>query len=626
MKPANLVEMVWRTAQKNAQKNGFLVKVAGEYKGITYRDFWIQVSRTAAGLAHYGVGPGDHVAILSDNNPYWAISDIAIMSLGAVSVPIHSTLPSDQISYILSNADCKFLFVENQKQLQKIQGNSDLEKLIIFYPGDSLSKEKEDMLTMEQLMSAGEKHPLVNWEDGFQAITRDDLATIIHTSGTTGYPKGAMLTHGNILSNVEGVQFWVLEARPDDIMLSHLPLSHIFERMAGQFFPLSVGATIAYAENIDTVQQNLLEVQPTVLVSVPLLFEKVYAQAQKMVESCTPVRRKIFDWALRVGNTRYQYYLSSAIDVMVRKSELPKEFRRKWKIADKLVYQKVKKQLGGRIRGFISGGGALNPEIGKFFWSVDLPVLEGYGLTETSPVICVNPFSRTKVGTVGKPLPNLDVHISDEGEVLVKGPSIMKGYYHDEEATKEHFENGWFKTGDIGEFDDDGFLKIVDRKKRIIVLTSGKNVAPQPVENALHQSIYIENAVLVGQNQKYVIALLTLNYENLKSWCKRKGIRGSVNEMVTNKKVQELITREVKSNTHKFARYEQPKKLIIVTKEWTVEGGEMTPSLKVRFKEIEEKYKEVIEQMYEEDAYAEIEFAANEVAVGLSLPKSKGDY
>ena len=625
MKPANLVEMVWRTAQKNLQKNGFLVKVAGEYTGVTYKDFWTQVTHTAAGLAHYGIGPNDHVAILSDNNPFWAISDIAIMSLGAVSVPIHSTLPSDQISYILKNADCKFVFVENQKQLQKIQAQPDLEKLIIYYPDNTVTGEREEMLTMKHLMSAGEKHPLVNWEEGFKSLTRDDLATIIHTSGTTGFPKGAMLTHGNILSNVEGVQFWVLEARPDDIMLSHLPLSHIFERMAGQFFPLSVGATIAYAENIDTVQQNLLEVQPTVLVSVPLLFEKVYAQAQKLVESGTPIRRKVFDWALKVGETRYQYYLSSSTDAMVRKSELPKEFRRKWKIADKLVYQKVKKQLGGRIRGFISGGGALNPEIGKFFWSIDLPVLEGYGLTETSPVICVNPFSRTKVGTVGKPLPNLDVHISDDGEVLVKGPSIMKGYYQDEDATSEQFDNGWFKTGDIGEFDEDGFLRIVDRKKRIIVLTSGKNIAPQPIENALHQSIYIENAVLVGQNQKYVIALLTLNFENLKNWCKRRGIHGSVNEIITNKKVQELITREVNVNTRRFARYEQPKKLIIVNKEWTVEGGELTPSLKVRYKEMEEKYKEVIEQMYEEDTYKEIEIAANEVAVGLSLPKSKGD-
>ena len=625
MKPANLVEMVWRTAQKNLQKNGFLVKVAGEYTGVTYKDFWTQVTHTAAGLAHYGIGPNDHVAILSDNNPFWAISDIAIMSLGAVSVPIHSTLPSDQISYILKNADCKFAFVENQKQLQKIQAQPGLEKLIIYYPDDIVTGEREEMLTMKHLMSAGEKHPLVNWEEGFKSLTRDDLATIIHTSGTTGFPKGAMLTHGNILSNVEGVQFWVLEARPDDIMLSHLPLSHIFERMAGQFFPLSVGATIAYAENIDTVQQNLLEVQPTVLVSVPLLFEKVYAQAQKLVESGTPIRKKVFDWALKVGETRYQYYLSSSTDAMVRKSELPKEFRRKWKIADKLVYQKVKKQLGGRIRGFISGGGALNPEIGKFFWSIDLPVLEGYGLTETSPVICVNPFSRTKVGTVGKPLPNLDVHISEDGEVLVKGPSIMKGYYHDEDATSEQFENGWFKTGDIGEFDEDGFLRIVDRKKRIIVLTSGKNIAPQPIENALHQSIYIENAVLVGQNQKYVIALLTLNFENLKNWCKRRGIHGSVNEIITNEKVQELITREVNVNTRRFARYEQPKKLIIVNKEWTVEGGELTPSLKVRYKEMEEKYKDVIEQMYEEDTYKEIEIAANEVAVGLSLPKSKGD-
>lgn len=626
MRPANLVEMVWRTVQKYSEKEALRYKENGVYQGITYGEFWTEISETAAGLAYYGIGKDDKIAILSDNNPYWAICDLAIMSLGAVSVPIHSTLPSEQVQYIFKNADCKVLFVQNDQQLQKVNASETiLEHTIVFYPEDSFQGSTFTH-SLSQLKLMGRQHSLMEWEENIKLMNREDLATIIHTSGTTGFPKGAMLTHGNILSNVEGVQFWVLEARPTDIMLSHLPLSHVFERMAGQFFPLYVGATIAYAESIETVQQNIQEVKPTVLVSVPLLFEKVYTQAQKMVESGTPLRKKIFNWALKIGEKRYRYYLTNATDEMIRKAELPAEFRRQWKLADRLVYQKVKKQLGGRIRGFISGGGALNPEIAKFFWCIDLPVLEGYGLTETSPVIAVNPFSRSKAGTVGKPLPNLDIHIAADGEIMVKGPSIMAGYYKDAAATADQFDsNGWFKTGDIGSFDEDGFLKIVDRKKRIIVLTTGKNVAPQPVENAIHQSIYIENAVLVGQNKKYVMALITPNFENLTAWCRRKNIRGTIDDLIHNKQTQKLLIHEVTKHTQKFAKHERPKKLIIIKQEWTVEGGELTPSLKVRFAEIEKKYQQEIEYMFAVENHELLEIARNEVAVGLPLLKQGGE-
>lgn len=619
MRAQNLVEMVSRTARRYSDKDAFLWKKNGAYQGISYFSFWEKVKQTAAGLAHLGVKKHDKVAILSENNPNWPISDLAIMSLGAVSVPIHSTLPPDQITYILQNADCSFVFVQNEDFLGKLsrQDNTSI-PTVIFYPSENF-QENDTIFSMEHLTYLGSIHPYPRWEDTWAELTREDLATIIHTSGTTGRPKGAMLTHGNILANVEGVQFWVLEARPTDVLLSHLPLSHVFERMSGQFMPLSVGATIAYAEGIDKVQENLLEVRPTVLVSVPLLFEKVYAQAQKMVESGTPLRKKIFKWAVEVGLKKYYYYANQSFDQLMKEGFLPKEIKLHWKLANALVYNKVKKKLGGRIRGLISGGGALNPEIGKFFWAVDIPALEGYGLTETSPVVCCNPMVRSKVGTVGKPLPNLDIQIAPDGEVLVKGPSVMKGYYKDPEATEAQFKDGWFLTGDIGSLDEDGFLKIVDRKKRIIVLTTGKNVAPMPVENAITQSLYIGNSVLVGQDRKYVIALVTPSFENLSPWAKRKGLSGSASELLTHQEVHRLIKHEVEKFTKSFARHEQPKKVVIIGKEWSVEDGELTPSLKVRLPEIYKKYENAIELAYADRQFDQIQIAASEVAVGLSL-------
>lgn len=474
MKANNLVEMAAHTANRLSDKHAFLWKQNGHYQGVSYHSFWEKVKHIASGLVHLGIKRNDKVAILSENNPYWAVADVAIMSLGAITVPIHTPLPYDQIDYILQNADCKFIFVQDEMYLNKILRNGSVPiPTAIIFPPENFTEDKS-IISLQNLAHIGSSNPCDKWEEVWRDLKREDLATIIYTSGTTGKPKGAMLTHGNILANVEGIQFWMLEARPEDILLSHLPLSHVFERMAGQFMPLSVGATIAYAEGIDKVQENLLEVRPTVLVSVPLLFERVYAQAQKMVETGTPLRKKIFKWAVEVGLKKYNHYLMLTYDDAMKNGFLPKEIKKSWKLANALVYSKVKKKLGGRVRALISGGGALNPEIGKFFWAVDIPVLEGYGLTETSPVVCTNPLSRSKVGTVGKPLPNLEIKLAPDGEVLVKGPSVMKGYYKDEKATANAFKDGWFLTGDIGKLDEEGFLKIVDRKKRIIVLTTGK--------------------------------------------------------------------------------------------------------------------------------------------------------
>lgn len=617
MKPNNLVEMVHHTVERYSDKAALMWKSGGSYQSLTYGAFWEDIRHVAAGLASFGIGWDDHVAIISENNPQWPISDLAISSLGAVSVPIYPSLPADQAAFILKNADCKAAVVENGEQLQKVLDSGiDFQVVAVIDSKTDLPKAK-NVLSIAELAKKGKQNPLEDWETTWAKIDRDRLATIIHTSGTTGKPKGAMLTHGNILANIEGVQFWVLEARSDDVMLSYLPLSHVFERMAGQFMPLSQGTTIAYAENIDKIQENLREVRPTVMTSVPLLFEKVYAKVQDEINSGSSLKKRIFDWAVRVGKERYDYLLSKPADVLIEKG-LPPKLQRRWKRADRLVYQKVKQQLGGRLRGLVSGGGALNPEIAQFFWSIDVPVLEGYGLTETAPVVAANPVVRCKIGTVGKPLPNLEVRTAPDGEVLVKGPSVMKGYYKNEEATSEAFDGEWYKTGDLGEIDEEGYLKIVDRKKRIIVLTTGKNVAPQPIENAIQQSSYIEYATLVGYKRKYVIALIAPSFENLIPWAQKKGLSTeSESKLVRNEQVQKLLHDEVERFTEKFAGFEQPKKLIISGTPWTIDSGELTPSLKVRVKVVEERYKDMIELTYANNARTGAEIAADEIAASI---------
>src|SRR5699024_9013112 len=425
---------------------------------------------------------------------------------------------------------------------------------------------------------------------------------IINTSGTTGNPKGAMLTHGNILANVEGVQFWLVELLPEDVTLSYLPISHVFERLAGHYLPLSVGTTIGYAESIETIPQNLQEIRPTVFTSVPRLFEKVYTQVQEEIKNGSALKRKIFNWALSIGEEKYNYYLHANVDQFLSQNYLPKKFYQKWKRADMLVFQKIKEQLGGRIRGLVSGGGTLNREIAKFFWALDIPILEGYGLTETSPIITANPMIRGKVGTVGKVLPNLEVKIAEDGEVLVRGPSITKGYYNNPEETKESFEGDWFKTGDVGELDEDGYLKIIDRKKRLLVLSTGMNVAPAPIESSINESVYISQSFVVGDNEKFVIALVNPEYETLIPWAKKKGISTKDKAVLCRDPViQKLLNKEVGRLTKHFTNYAQPKKVVIIDEVWSIDTGELTPKLSLRTNVLEERYAEIISKTYESE-------------------------
>ncbi|HLS09153.1 long-chain fatty acid--CoA ligase [Lentibacillus sp.] len=615
MKPNNLVEMLDRTVKTFPQKGALMWKEDGVYQSITYGALWNRIYNAASGLAHLGMAENDKIAILSNSNPMWGITDFAAASIGAVTVPVYPTLPAEQVAYILKNADVRAAVVENEEQRQKIKASdAEIEWIMTMYPEKDFSP-ADGELTFTQLEAIGEEYGIPDWEEKWRAIDRDQVSTIIHTSGTTGKPNGVMLSHGNFLSNVEAVQFWLIELLPDDLALSYLPLSHVFERMAGHYTPLSVGVTIAYAESIHTIQDNLKEIRPTVLTSVPRLFEKVYAKVREEIDNGTIVKQKVFNWAVDIGLERYERYLQSPINELILGEAMPKELRRKWKIADRLVYQKVKSELGGRIRGMVSGGGTLNPDIAKFFWAIDLPILEGYGLTETSPVITTNPMVRAKAGTVGKVMPNLDVRIADDGEVLVRGPSVMKGYYNNEEATDRIFDGDWLQTGDIGELDEDGYLKIIDRKKRILVLSTGKNVAPQLIENAINESSYIEQTLVIGDQRKYIICLVNPDYENLLPWAKRNGIRSeSPEDICRHKIVKDLIEKEVESHTKSFANFEKPKKVVIIGEEWTVEGGELTPKLSMRVKVIEKKYKQLIEETYAEDASAD-----SRVEVGASV-------
>ncbi|MDC3414563.1 long-chain fatty acid--CoA ligase [Aquibacillus sp. 3ASR75-11] len=602
MKPNNLLEMLYRTVQKFPQKDALVWKESGKYQSITYQAFWGRVYHFASGLMWLGIKENDKIAILSNSNPMWGITDFATASMKAVSVPVYPTLPPEQVAYILKNADVRAVVVENEEQRQKVlAGNTNVEYVITMYPGETFYPSEIDV-SFSQLEAVGKEYRISDWEAKWRDIDRDQLSTIIHTSGTTGKPNGVMLSHGNFLSNMEAVQFWLIELLSDDIALSYLPLSHVFERMAGYYMPLSVGATIAYAESIDTIKENLKEIRPTVMTSVPRLFEKVYATVRDEIDNGLPIKRRIFNWAVEVGVERYDRYLNTPINKLVLGDGMPKDLRRKWRIADRLVYQKVKKELGGRIRGLVSGGGTLNPDVAKFFWAIDLPIYEGYGLTETSPVITTNPVVRAKVGTVGKVMPNLDVRIAVDGEILVRGPSVMKGYYNNEEATVATFDGDWLCTGDIGELDEDHYLKIIDRKKRIIVLSTGKNVAPQLIENAINESSYVEQSVLIGDHRKYIICLLNPNFEKLLWWAERNGVKSeSLEEICQHPSVRDLFKIEIERQTEPFAKFEKPKKVAIIGEEWTVESGELTPKLSTRVKVIENKYKQLIEMIYADE-------------------------
>ena len=562
----------------------------GTYQDISYTEFGASVDAFGKGLNALGVQTGDRVAILSENRPEWAITDFGSLKTGAVTVPMFSTLTSAQVSYILKDSGAKIICVSTEQQLEKVTSIRDeistLEQVVIF---DSIEGE-----TPEGIIQFNAVCELAG-EAVDTAASEDDLATIIYTSGTTGNPKGVMLTHANFISNVAACKS-LIDVSDTDVLLSFLPLSHVFERLGGHYVPLFSGAKIAYAESTFTVAQNMKEVAPTVMLSVPRLYETMHERILRAVQEGSSLKQKIFHWGVSVG---------SAVSSAIQQGEKPSAILQlQQNIADKLVFAKLKEATGGRLRFFVSGGAALPQSIAEFFHAAGILILEGYGLTETSPVISLNHPEKWRFGTVGPQVPDIEVQIAEDGEILTRGPHVMKGYFNNETATAEVIDGeGWFYTGDIGIIDADGFIKITDRKKNIIVLSNGKNVAPQPIESELVRSPFISQVMVVGSERKNLAALIVPNFDALKAWAAENSIEtDELSAMLQTREVQQHIQSEMRSHLTDFADFEQVRRFTLLEKEFSQEADEMTPTLKLKRNVIIARYGDAIGEMYPEDS------------------------
>jgi long-chain acyl-CoA synthetase len=595
MRFENLADMFVVNAERMKERSAYMYKHEGEYKSITFNEALKQVIRIAAGLNTLGVKRGEKIAVLSENRYEWAFADYAILILGGINVPIYPSLLPNQVEYLLKDSAAKIILCSNQIQLTKLESVlahcPALKSIIIFdaEPGNSR------YMTLAQLMKQGEDFLKQNPDFIKSEIAKTSLAdqaTIIYTSGTTGEPRGALLTHGNFMSNIEG-SLQCLHVDETDIFLSFLPLCHVFERMAGHYLACYSASTIAYAESIDTVAQNMVEVKPTVMTSVPRLYEKIYARVLESIESGSLLKRKIFYWAIGVGR---EY-----IGCIMNKKPISGALQFKRNLAYKLVFSKLAERVGGRLRFFVSGGAPLAREIGEFFGAAGLMIYEGYGLTETSPVITVNKEEQFRFGTVGQVIPGIEVKIAEDGEILTRGPHVMLGYFNKENETREAIdEEKWFHTGDIGFFDDTGFLTITDRKKNIIVTSGGKNIAPQPIENQLVTCKYIEQAMIIGDKRRYCAAVIVPAFETLEKWAKENSVTfENRRQLIALPAVRKLFKNDIDNVNNGLASYETIKDFILTDAPFSIETGELTPSLKIKRKVVLEKFKNEIEKMYQ---------------------------
>jgi long-chain acyl-CoA synthetase len=565
----------------------------GRWHAISYTELAAQVQDLSIGLLELGVRRGDRVAILSENRPEWAVADYACLAARAADVPIYPTLPARQVEYILRDSGAVAVVVSHAGQLEKVLSVRDrlpaLTHLIAIEPATA----PPGVLTFEGVMARGRearaRHPA--WRETALAAAPDDLATLIYTSGTTGDPKGVMLSHGNIASNVTtSVELFSFTA--EDECLSFLPLSHIFERMFGHYCMFHAGVVICYAESVDTVPANMLEIRPHLMASVPRLYEKIYARVLDNVRTSSALRKRIFAWGRRVGEQWAELH--------IERRPIPAGLAVQKALADRLVFAKLRQRTGGRIRFFISGGAPLSPDIARFFYAAGLPILQGYGLTETSPVMAVNTFRHHRLGTVGKAIPGVEIRIAADGEIVTRGPNVMCGYFNKPEATAEAIdEEGWFHTGDIGAIDADGYLSITDRKKDLIVTAGGKNIAPQPIENLAKASKFVATAVMIGDRRPFPVMLVVPNAAQVKGWAEHKGLPdGDLEQLLGLPEVRQKIEREVRMTLRDLAQFEMPKKLLLLAQDFTMEAGELTPTLKVRRRIVEERHRVAIEALY----------------------------
>lgn len=586
------------TEEYSKETNNYVIKhkVDGKYVGITYDQFKEETDLFAFGLASLGVKRDDKVSIISENRPEWVYGDMAILGLGAVDVPLYPSLTAESVEFILNNSESVGIIVSTKFQLNKILKVRDkcrTLKFIIILNEKDFDPSIKGLYKFTDVQNLGKdykkSHPTL-LKDNLAAIKPDDVCTIIYTSGTTGEPKGVVLTHHNILSNVKAA----LESFPisnQDVFLSFLPLCHIFERMAGYYTAFAAKCVVCYAESIETVAQNLIEIKPTIMTTVPRLFERIHSKIIKNVESQPVKKQKIFYWAMEIGS---QYQKAK------KEGKVPFTLAIKHKAADKLVFKKLQERTGGNLRFFISGGAALPRALGEFFEAIGIRILEGYGLTESSPVIAANRYDDYKFGTVGKPFPGVEVKIASDGEILAKGPNIMQGYYKNKKETEATIKDGWLYTGDIGVFDADGFLMITDRKKHLFKTSAGKYIAPTPIESMFLASKYIDQFVLIGDRRMFLTALIVPDFEAVKEYADAHNIPyDKVEDLVRDEQIYKMLDKEMDQFQKKLANYERVRKFVLLDRPFTIESGEITPSLKIKRKYVEERYQDLIEQMYQ---------------------------
>ncbi|MFL6336195.1 MAG: AMP-dependent synthetase/ligase [Pyrinomonadaceae bacterium] len=592
--PETINDLLLRALTLRSRPDALNYKRGGEWRPISSDELLRRVRRVALGLHALGLRRGERAGILSESSPEWVVADLGCLFVGVVNVPLYPTLAPQQVCYITEDSGARLLLIQNRaayERVREVLSSCALLSTVVLLSGEA----SEDVLTLAELeergarLEAEQPHLL---EELSGAVGTEDLATIIYTSGTTGEPKGVMLTHSNVVSNLTGTSER-LAFTPEDVALSVLPLSHVFERGA-MYMYLHHGAKVYFAESIDRVGANMREVHPTVVVAVPRLFEKIYARIKEKAAEGGRLKTAMLLWAVGIGKRWAR--------ATVWKKPAGPLLQLQQAVASRLVFSKWREATGGRIRLFCSGGAALPEELGLVFYGAGLPIVQGYGLTETSPVICVNGPDDNRIGTVGHPIRHVEVRIAADGEIETRGPNVMRGYYNKPEATREVFtEDGWFKTGDIGALDAEGYLRITDRKKELFKTSGGKYVAPQPVEQLIKQSRFVGQVVLVGNGRKFPAALIVPDWEMLRSYAQHKGLDcKTAAEFCRHPRIIDLFQRQVDSLTAVLSRFERVKRVALLEKELTIDGGELTPTLKVKRRVIDEKYRDVIDRIYEE--------------------------
>lgn len=596
--PITTLPGLFRQAVETSGDRPFLgAKQNGSYQYQTYRQVAELVDQFSAQLCELGLLPGDRVAQISNNRPEWVITDLGTLNSGGVHVPLYSTVSVEAFSYILNDSQAKFLILETSEHVELLrQSHKELPHLagVVTHTPFDKGDIEIPIWSWDEFLDLGEvgiDHFRETLQERQAALQTTDVCSFVYTSGTTGEPKGAMLMHGNFVSNALSVRPNI-KVEAGDIELSFLPLSHVFERTL-YYLVVSLGATIAYAQSMETVRDDILEVRPHLVASVPRLYEKIMAGVQQKAHNAQSLRRTrghLFEWAIETGRRHHAARMAGHV---------PLALKLEYQVATKLVLGKIHQATGGRIKVFASGGAPLRADVCQFFLAAGFVLIEGYGLTETSPVITMNPPENPKVGTVGKTIGYVEVKIAEDGEILSRGPHIMAGYFNKPEATSEVIDDeGWFHTGDIGEMDSEGYLRITDRKKELLVLSNGKNVAPSPIEQAIKESPYIEQAIVIGDNKNFVSALIVPSYEGIKSWCSSQGLTSDPAGLAADPKVYELLTQETVKACQRFSHYEQVKKIAVLPRELSQEAGELTPTLKVKRRVVNKHFKKEIDGIY----------------------------